>query len=111
MIDLHSHLLPGVDDGARTVEQAVATLHEMARHGVTDVCLTPHLTATQAEHGVPPRHDTAFEALHAAAPRSPPHHPGAELRRDRPRRATPASVWAAPAMCWSNLPGSSPARR
>ena len=84
MIDLHSHLLPGVDDGARTVEQAVATLREMARHGITDVCLTPHLTATQAEYGVPVRHDTAFEALHAAAPRSPRLHRGAEVMLDRP---------------------------
>ena len=46
MIDLHSHLLPAVDDGARTVEQAVAVLGTMAQHGVTGICLTPHLTAT-----------------------------------------------------------------
>jgi protein-tyrosine phosphatase len=90
VIDLHSHLLPAVDDGARTVEQAVTTLREMARHGVTDVCLTPHLTVTQAEHGVPARHDTAFEALQAAAPRSPRLHRGAEVMLDRPLSATAA---------------------
>ena len=84
MIDLHSHLLPAVDDGARTVEQAVGTLREMARHGVTDLCLTPHLTATQAEHGIPTRHDAAFEALSAAAPRAPHLHRGAEVMLDRP---------------------------
>jgi len=91
VIDLHSHLLPGVDDGARTVAQAVATLHEMARHGVTDVCLTPHLTASQAEQGVPARHDTAFEALEAAAPRAPRLHRGAEVMLDRPLSAAAAA--------------------
>lgn len=84
MIDLHSHLLPAVDDGARTVEQAVAALHEMARNGVTDVCLTPHLTATRAEQGVPARHDAAFERLAAAAPRLPRLVRGAEVMLDRP---------------------------
>ena len=91
MIDLHSHLLPAVDDGARTVEQAVRTLREMARHGVTDICLTPHLTATDAEHGVPPRHDAAFEALSAAAPHSPQLHRGAEVMLDRPLSAEAAA--------------------
>ena len=91
MIDLHSHLLPGVDDGARTVEQAVATLHEMARHGVTDVCLTSHLSATQAERGVPAAHDAAFELLEAAAPRSPRLHRGAEVMLDRPLSGTAAA--------------------
>jgi tyrosine-protein phosphatase YwqE len=30
VIDLHSHLLPGVDDGARTVAQSVVTLQALA---------------------------------------------------------------------------------
>jgi protein-tyrosine phosphatase len=92
VIDLHSHLLPAVDDGARTVEQAVGTLREMARHGVSDLCLTPHLTATEAEHGVPPRHDAAFEALRAAAPSAPRLHRGAEVMLDRPLSAEAASI-------------------
>ncbi|HEU5170665.1 MAG TPA: CpsB/CapC family capsule biosynthesis tyrosine phosphatase [Gemmatimonadales bacterium] len=84
MIDLHSHLLPGVDDGARTVEQAARVLGTMARHGLTDICLTPHLTASQAEAGVPPTHDLAFERLLAAAPPAPRLHRGLELMLDRP---------------------------
>ncbi|HEU4587057.1 MAG TPA: CpsB/CapC family capsule biosynthesis tyrosine phosphatase [Gemmatimonadales bacterium] len=84
MIDLHSHLLPAVDDGARTVEQAVHTLRAMAQNGITDLCLTPHLTASQAEHGVPAAHDAAFAALRAAAPVSPQLHRGAEVMLDRP---------------------------
>ena len=84
MIDLHSHLLPAVDDGSRTVAQSVKVMKEMAGHGVTDVCLTPHLRAGQLA-GAPPRsHDDAFEALQAAAPPLPRLHRGAEVMLDRP---------------------------
>lgn len=84
MIDLHSHLLPAVDDGARTVDQAVAVLGTMAGHGVTGICLTPHLTATQADLGVPPAHDEAFARLTRAAPAEPRLYRGAEVMLDRP---------------------------
>src|SRR4051794_33130172 len=56
----------------------------MAQSGVTDLCLTPHLTASQAEGGVPAAHDVAYEALRAAAPASPQLHRGAEVMLDRP---------------------------
>jgi len=84
VIDLHSHLLPGVDDGSRTVEQSVKVLQEMAGRGITDVCLTPHLRANQAADGPPPRHDDAFDGLLAAAPELPRLHRGAEVMLDRP---------------------------
>ncbi|HEX5386119.1 MAG TPA: CpsB/CapC family capsule biosynthesis tyrosine phosphatase [Gemmatimonadales bacterium] len=84
MIDLHSHLLPAVDDGARTLEQAVRTLRAMAHNGITDLCLTPHLPASRAGAGPPPNHDAAFAALSAAAPESPRLHRGAEVMLDRP---------------------------
>jgi protein-tyrosine phosphatase len=84
VIDLHSHLLPAVDDGARTVERAIAVLETMAARGVTAICLTPHLTATKAEVGVPPGHDEAFARLIAVAPPAPRLHRGAEVMLDRP---------------------------
>lgn len=84
MIDLHSHLLPAVDDGSRSVEQSVKVLFEMARQGVTDVCLTPHLQAGRAEAGPPAAHNRAFEALRAQAPQMPRLHRGAEVMLDRP---------------------------
>jgi protein-tyrosine phosphatase len=84
VIDLHSHLLPAVDDGSRSVAQSIKVMKEMAGHGVTDVCLTPHLRAGQLA-GAPPRsHDEAFEALQAAAPPLPRLHRGAEVMLDRP---------------------------
>lgn len=84
MIDLHNHLLPGVDDGSRSVAQSVGVLHAFARQGVTAVCLTPHLSASHAEAGAPPAHDQAFAALRAAAPSVPALHRGAEIMLDRP---------------------------
>ena len=48
MIDLHTHLLPGVDDGARTFDEAARVLARFAEQGVTRVVCTPHLRATEA---------------------------------------------------------------
>jgi protein-tyrosine phosphatase len=84
VIDLHSHLLPAVDDGSRSVEQSVKVLFEMARQGVTDVCLTPHMESGRAEAGPPLAHNRAFEALRAQAPQMPRLHRGAEVMLDRP---------------------------
>lgn len=84
MIDLHCHLLPGVDDGSRSVEQSVTVLREMARHGITDVCLTPHLTASRLNHGVPATFDQALAALRAVAPESPRLLRAAEVMLDCP---------------------------
>ena len=42
MIDIHSHVLYGVDDGARTLEDSVAMVRLAAEHGTTDLVATPH---------------------------------------------------------------------
>ena len=63
MIDLHCHLLPGVDDGSKSVEQSVAVLATMVSEGVTDVVLTPHLDASRILESPPPEHDEAMAAL------------------------------------------------
>jgi protein-tyrosine phosphatase len=84
VIDLHSHLLPAVDDGSRSVAQSVNVMTEMAAQGVTDVCLTPHLRAGQLAAVPPASHDEAFAALQAAAPALPRLHRGAEVMLDRP---------------------------
>jgi protein-tyrosine phosphatase len=88
VIDLHSHLLPGVDDGARSVEQALSVLRRMASEGVTAIALTPHLLASEAARGTPPHHQRAFEALKAGGPPAEVAlHRGAEVMLDRPLSA------------------------
>jgi protein-tyrosine phosphatase len=42
VIDTHCHLLPGVDDGPRTLEHAVALARELVDQGVDSVLCTPH---------------------------------------------------------------------
>ena len=41
--DWHSHILPGVDDGVQTVEEALQILAEYERLGIREVWLTPHI--------------------------------------------------------------------
>lgn len=41
--DWHSHLLPGVDDGVRTVQEALQALEYFGDEGVKRVWLTPHV--------------------------------------------------------------------
>ena len=41
--DWHSHILPGVDDGVRTVEEALEILRLYEELGVKAVWLTPHI--------------------------------------------------------------------
>src|SRR5438067_8719584 len=43
MIDLHSHVLPGIDDGALTMKQSLAICRGAVREGTTIICATPHV--------------------------------------------------------------------
>jgi len=42
MIDIHCHILPSLDDGAQTMEDAVAMAKQAVRQGITAVVATPH---------------------------------------------------------------------
>ncbi len=42
MIDIHSHILPGIDDGSRSTEESVSMLKIAAESGITDIVATPH---------------------------------------------------------------------
>lgn len=44
--DVHSHLVPGVDDGARTLTEALEAVEAMTRAGVRRIITTPHLLAS-----------------------------------------------------------------
>lgn len=44
--DFHSHLVPGVDDGSRTVEEALHSIARMTEAGVGGIITTPHLSAS-----------------------------------------------------------------
>lgn len=42
MIDIHTHILPSLDDGAETLEESLQLLRMLKEQGVTDVFATPH---------------------------------------------------------------------
>jgi len=43
MIDIHCHLLPGIDDGAGVMEQSLALARLAVADGITHMVLTPHI--------------------------------------------------------------------
>ena len=45
VIDLHSHILPGIDDGVRTMDEACDLAYTAALDGVTVIAATPHVRA------------------------------------------------------------------
>lgn len=83
MIDLHVHILPGIDDGASSLEESLAMLEKYAKDGVTGIVYTPHIGhylefASDEREG---RSRSAQAFVDAAAKRFP-HiaiYPGAEL--------------------------------
>ena len=62
--DLHMHVVPGIDDGARTLEESIEMLKLSAEQGITDVFCTSHNGYSQ-EDGE--RYTEAFEQLKLTA--------------------------------------------
>lgn len=42
MIDIHTHVLPGIDDGAKTIIDSIEIIKKASLNGVTDMIVTPH---------------------------------------------------------------------
>ena len=62
VIDFHSHILPGIDDGSPDLECTEGMLREEIRQGVHIVCATPHFYASHVSvHDFLARREKAFE--------------------------------------------------
>ncbi len=48
MFDLHTHILPGIDDGSRSVSESLAMLEELTRQGASGIAATPHFYAQRS---------------------------------------------------------------
>lgn len=57
--DMHSHLVPGIDDGAQTVEESLALITHLKELGFTSVVTTPHI---KTDH-YPNTPETIYEGL------------------------------------------------
>jgi protein-tyrosine phosphatase len=43
MVDMHSHVLPGIDDGAQTPEESIVLIKKMMELGIKKIIATPHV--------------------------------------------------------------------
>ena len=50
MVDIHCHILFGLDDGARTIEDSMAMAEDAIADGITHVVGTPHSSNEHAFH-------------------------------------------------------------
>lgn len=97
MIDFHSHLVPGVDDGSETVEQSLDALGKMSEQGIKCVITTPHFQASTLNNTAYFRSriaevDHAWEIVKAAAREAYPHlrlERGTEMALDEPISGAP----------------------
>ena len=77
MIDIHTHILPGIDDGARDAETAAAMLRMMKAQGVDVIGATPHyycLDCTPEEHRA--KAEKAYGTLLRTWENTPAEEPG-----------------------------------
>ena len=94
VIDLHSHILPGVDDGVRTLNEACDSRLVAAADGVTAIAATPHVRAD---------YPTTAEVMEAGVAESARglsrrrhRRPGRPRGRGRPRPALGRAPAGAP---------------
>jgi protein-tyrosine phosphatase len=75
-IDLHCHLLPGLDDGAPDLETSMEMLDALCRLGFAEICVTPH----QREGLFMPTAEAIGQALTQARQQAQSKHPDVSLR-------------------------------
>lgn len=64
MIDWHSHVLPGMDDGSQSIEESLQMLHALHAQGIFSVVATPHFYADEdTVSGFLQRREAALAAL------------------------------------------------
>ena len=84
LIDFHSHFLPQIDDGSRSIEESVKILDIMAKGGIDTIVATPHFYCT--EQSVESFLENRTKAYEKLAPNLKPEHPeihfGAEVLYD-----------------------------
>ena len=101
MTDLHTHILPGMDDGARDVSESISLLRMEREQGVDAVALTPHFYRHEETVGrFLRRRQRAAASLEDALSKLPE-----EERRNMPRLLLGAEVAIVPHMAdWEQLP-------
>ena len=87
MIDLHTHLLPDIDDGSSSAALSAEVLRDFHADGIQGVVLTPHVTASEIAAGREEhleRRDRAMRVLTEQAPSPLALYLGYEIMLDEP---------------------------
>lgn len=64
LVDIHNHILPGIDDGAKTVDDSIGLLKGFSEIGVTNFVCTPHIMHNYYEN-TPSTIKDAYQKLEA----------------------------------------------
>ena len=82
-VDVHSHLVPGVDDGARDLGDTLASVGRMTELGIRRILTTPHLdgSVTRNEEALEARLSEVDEAFDRAATAVREEFPAVDFRR------------------------------
>lgn len=62
LIDIHTHLIPNVDDGSSSIDESILIINKMIRDGIKEVILTSHVQST-ATKATPEQQRLNFEIL------------------------------------------------
>lgn len=83
LTDLHSHLVPGVDDGSRTLEESLESVGVFHEAGVRRIVTTPHLdgSLTHDPEGFEATMDEMDRSWASLLQRGEEEFPGTELHR------------------------------
>lgn len=65
MIDLHTHILPNMDDGSKSATETAALLKLLKQQGVTTVAVTPHFYAQEAPDAFLERRNASMKEIAA----------------------------------------------
>jgi tyrosine-protein phosphatase YwqE len=69
-IDIHSHLLPGIDDGAVTIEDSISLINQMADIGFKNIITTPHIITNvwdNTENSIKDKHQETVKKIGSSA--------------------------------------------
>lgn len=82
MIDIHSHVLPGIDDGADDLETAAEMCRLAAADGCRGIIVTPHQRTPAWDNTDRPLLDALRRRVETATGGRPRLYPGGEIRID-----------------------------
>ncbi len=67
LVDIHNHILPGIDDGAATLEDSISLIKAFSEMGITEFIATPHIMNDYYPN-TPKTINTALQDLKEALP-------------------------------------------